>query len=153
MEDYFILPAHEKLTHLTSKVLLTLNFNKAQNYSALHKCHKWLPPRLMLLPAPLLVTDSDLKIDGIFSPQTSRGHVTGACRKFCRLRFTFLREEVLPEVSHLLQDFLAIFIVQIQVKGLKHVSNYINKSNICFLTFKRLFKPNVLMFNHKLQYL
>ncbi len=31
MEVYFILPTDEKRTHFTSKVLLTLNFNKAQN--------------------------------------------------------------------------------------------------------------------------
>ncbi len=96
MEVYFILPAYEKLTHLTSKVLLTLNFNKAQNYSALHK---WLPPPPHVASCTPACNNSDLKIDGIFSPQTSRSHVTGACRKFCRLRFTFLREEVLPEVS------------------------------------------------------
>ncbi len=109
MEDYFILPTHEKLTHLTSKVLLTLNFNKAQNYSALHKCHKWLPPPPHVASCTPACNNSDLKIDVIFSPQTSRSHVTGACRKFCRLRFTFLREEVLPEVSHLLQDFFGYF--------------------------------------------
>ena len=64
----------------------------------------------------------DLKIGVFFSPQTSRSHVTSACGKFCRLRSTFQREEVLPEVSHLLQVFFAIITVKIQIKCLKRIS-------------------------------
>ena len=60
-------------------------------------------------------------------PRTSRSHVTRACRKVNRLPFTFLREEVLLEVSYLLQDFLTIF-------GYFHYSNSRKRLiKVCYL--------------------